>query len=52
MKIKYVQMESEAFLTDMDFVTMSLEQRGAYLTLILYLYCNDGKCELDISALS
>jgi hypothetical protein len=24
MKVKYVQMESEAFLTDMDFVTMSL----------------------------
>jgi hypothetical protein len=27
MKIKYVQMESEAFLTDMDFVTMSLYYR-------------------------
>ena len=52
MKIKYVQMESEAFLTDMDFVTMTLEQRGAYVTLILYLYCNNGKCELDIQALS
>jgi uncharacterized protein YdaU (DUF1376 family) len=52
MKIKYVQMESEAFLTDMDFVAMTLEQRGAYLTLILYLYCNNGKCELDIPALS
>jgi uncharacterized protein YdaU (DUF1376 family) len=52
MKIKYVQMESEAFLTDLDFVAMTLEQRGAYLTLILYLYCNNGKCELDIPALS
>jgi len=51
MKIKYVQMESEAFLTDLDFVAMTLEQRGAYLTLILYLYCNNGKCDLDIAAL-
>ncbi len=52
MKIKYVQMESEAFLTDLDFMAMTLEQRGAYLTLILYLYCNNGKCDLDIPALS
>ena len=52
MKIKYVQMESEVFLTDLDFVAMTIEQRGAYLTLILYLYCNNGKCELDIPALS
>ena len=52
MKIKNVQMESGAFLTDMDFVAMTLEQIGAYFTLILYLYCNDGKCELDIPALS
>lgn len=52
MKIKYVQLESEAFLMDLDFVAMTLEQRGAYLTLILYLYCNNGKCALDMSALS
>jgi hypothetical protein len=49
MKIKYVQLESEAFLTDLDFIAMTLEERGAYWTLILYLYCNKGKCELDIS---
>ena len=52
MKKKYVQMESEAFLTDLDFMAMTLEQRGAYFTLIFYLYCNNGKCELDIPALS
>ena len=52
MKIKYVQLESEAFLTDMDFNAMTLEQRGAYFTLILYLYSNNGKCDLDISVLS
>ena len=45
-------MEYEAFLTDLDFIAMTLEQRGAYLTLILYLYCNNGKCELDMSVLS
>lgn len=52
MKIKYIQMESEAFLTDLDFMAMTLEQRGAYLTLILYLYCNNGKCDLDIPAMN
>ena len=52
MKIKYVQLESEAFLTDMDFNAMTLEQRGAYFTLILLLYCNNGKCQLDIPVLS
>ncbi|MHC4726939.1 MAG: hypothetical protein ACYS17_06870 [Planctomycetota bacterium] len=50
MKIKYVQLEFEAFLTDLDFVAMTLEQRGAYFTLILYLYCNNSKCELDVPA--
>jgi uncharacterized protein YdaU (DUF1376 family) len=52
MKIKYVQLESEAFLTDLDFVAMTLEERGAYWTLILCLYSNNGKCDLDISVLS
>ena len=52
MKIKYVQLESSAFLTDLDFVAMTLEERGLYCTLILYLYSNNGKCELDISLLS
>lgn len=52
MKVKYVQLESEAFLTDLDFNAMTLEERGAYFTLILYLYSNNGKCDLDISVLS
>ena len=52
MKVKYVQLESEAFLTDLDFVAMTLEERGAYCTLILYLYSNNGKCELNILVLS
>jgi uncharacterized protein YdaU (DUF1376 family) len=52
MKIKYVKLEPDAFLTDLDFIAMTLEERGAYFTLILFLYCNNGKCELDISILS
>ena len=39
-------------MTDLDFIAMTLEERGAYFTLILYLYCNKGKCELDIPVLS
>ncbi len=52
MKIKYVQLDSSAFFIDLDFIAMTLEERGAYLTLILYLYCNNGKCKLDIHVLS
>ena len=52
MKIKYVQLESSAFLTDLDFIAMTLEEKGAYCTLILYLYSNSGKCGLDIPVLS
>ncbi len=52
MKEKYVRLESEAFLTDLDFIAVTLEQRGAYFTLILYFYCNNGKYRLDIPVLS
>jgi len=52
MKVKYVQLDSSAFLTDLDFVAMTLEERGAYCTLLLYLYSNNGKCELNIPVLS
>jgi len=47
MKIKYVQLESDAFLTDIDFVQMSPAERGAYCSLILYLTSNNGKCNSD-----
>ena len=36
MKVKYVQLELGAFLTDLDFIAMTLEERGAYFTLILF----------------
>jgi len=52
MKVKYVQLESEAFLTDLDFNAITLEERGAFFTLILYLYSNNEKCDLNISVLS
>ncbi|MHC4533510.1 MAG: DUF1376 domain-containing protein [Planctomycetota bacterium] len=52
MKIKYFQLEPQAFLTDLDFNAMTLEERGAHFTLLLYLYSNNGKCDLNSSVLS
>jgi uncharacterized protein YdaU (DUF1376 family) len=50
-KIKYVQLEADAFLTDIEFAMMDAQQRGVYVTILLYLYSNGGKCELDFEAL-
>lgn len=52
MKIKYVQLESDAFLTDIDFVQFTPAERGVYCSLILYLTSNDGKCTSEPAALS
>jgi uncharacterized protein YdaU (DUF1376 family) len=52
MKIKYVQLESDAFLTDIDFVQFTSAERGVYCSLILYLTSNDGKCTFGPHALS
>ena len=52
MKIKYVQLESDAFLTDLDFTLFTPAERGVFVTMILFLYSNDGKCEFDPAALS
>lgn len=51
-KIKYVQLESGAFLTDVDFVQFTPAERGVYCSLILYLTSNDGKCTSEPKALS
>ena len=51
-QVKFVQLESGAFLTDVDFITMTAEQRGVYITLILFLNCNNGKCRFDEQVLS
>ena len=52
MKIKYVQLESDAFLTDIDFVQFTPAERGVYCSLILLFTSNDGKCTFDPRALS
>ena len=44
--IKYIQLESAAFLTDIDFQMMDAEQRGAFCSIIFYLYCNKGQIDL------
>ncbi len=46
-KIKYVQLEPAAFLIDIDYQLMTAEQRGIYCSIIFYLYCNNGKIELN-----
>ncbi len=52
MKIKFVHLESEAFLTDLDYIVMSHAERSVYCTLIFYLTSNNGKCEYKPLALS
>jgi len=47
MKIKFVQLESQAFFTYLDFITMSAAERGAYCTPLLHLCCNAGRREFD-----
>jgi uncharacterized protein YdaU (DUF1376 family) len=44
---KYVSLEPDAFLSDVDFQTMTAEERGVYFTIILYLYRNGGKLRND-----
>ena len=51
-RVKYVQLEPDAFLSDVEFQYMSSEQRGAYCTLIFYLYRNNGKLINDGKLLS
>jgi len=51
-KIKFVHLESEAFLTDLDYIMMSHAERSVYCTLIFYLTSNNGKCEYKPLALS
>ena len=52
MKTKFVQLERQAFLTDLDFITISAAERGVYCTLTLHLSCSDGKCRFDPQALA
>jgi len=43
---QYYQFEPQAFLADVDFMMMSAEARGVYISLILYLYCNGGELKM------
>ena len=52
MNVKFIQLESDAFLTDIYFITFSPAERGVYCTLIFFLNSNDGKCLFEPSALS
>lgn len=45
-KIKYVQLEPSAFLSDPDVQSWDDKRIGCYVMLIFYLYCNDGKFNL------
>jgi uncharacterized protein YdaU (DUF1376 family) len=51
-KVKFVQLEPNAFLSDGEFGAMNAEQRGVYWSLILYLYCNRGRLKLDFDKLA
>lgn len=51
MKIRFVQLESDAFLTDRDYQTMSHSERSVFCTLIFLLTSGEGRCELDMERL-
>ncbi len=50
-KIKYVSLESGAFLSDLVFQAMNAEERGVYCSLLFYLYENNGRLPLNIETL-
>lgn len=50
-KIKYVSLESGAFISDLIFQVMNAAERGVYCTLLFYLYENDGRMPFDIELL-
>ena len=52
MNVKFIQLESDAFLTDLDFITFSPAERGVYCTLIFYLSSNNGVCRFEPQSLS
>jgi len=50
-KIKYVSLESGAFISDLIFQVMTAQERGVYCTLLFYLYENNGKLPFNIESL-
>lgn len=51
-KIKYVQIQPDVDLYDMDFQELSTHLRGFYWSLKFYLYCNNGVCPLRYAKLT
>ena len=50
-KIKYIQLDASAFLSDEDFQMMDAEKRGIYCTVIFYLLCNNGRVKNDLEGI-
>lgn len=48
--LNYVQLEPAAFLSDAEFQLMLADERGVYFSIILYLYKNNGKLQVDAGA--
>lgn len=51
LKIKHVQLEPAAFLSDEDFQMMDAEERGIYCTVIFYMLCNNGRIKNDLDGI-
>jgi uncharacterized protein YdaU (DUF1376 family) len=47
-EIQYVSLEAGAFLSDSDFQAWDAETRGCYVSIIFYLYENNGRVFFDI----
>jgi len=45
--IKWIQLCPDDVLNDIDFRIMTAKQRGVFWTIILLLYCNNGKIEYN-----
>ena len=50
--LNYVSLDSKKFLTDEDFQIMSIEERGAYCSIIFNLYANNGVLSANPKILS
>ena len=51
-KLMYVQFQPGSDFLNEDFLTLSTMLRGIYLTIKMYLYANNGSCELNYGKLS
>jgi len=51
MKIRFVQLERGAFLTDIDFIQMSPAERGVCGSLFFFPTPGGAKCRFDTVAL-